>query len=130
MPRFLRDHPIAVVLYGTLLVLVLVSWALIARLPDRTTLAGKAARIRPGMSPAQVEAILGCPPGDYRTKPGEALNISDRGTFQVWEFDDGTVEVTFGRMIAAVEDASLIVNNQPVELPDDVFTTIFAWLGF
>jgi hypothetical protein len=57
-------------------------------------------RIEEGMSRAQVEGLLGGPPGDYRTKPGlvplAIPGLADRGVPEVWWGDQGFVVVLFG----------------------------------
>lgn len=61
-------------------------------------------RVKGGMTQAEVEAILGGPPGDYRTRPTDvevdtAPLLSART--EVWEGDEGTVAVSFlgGRVV-------------------------------
>jgi hypothetical protein len=55
-------------------------------------------RIRVGMSPEQVEAVLGCPPGDYRSEPRvicESWLHLPGQTRKDWYSDDGHVRVVF-----------------------------------
>jgi hypothetical protein len=73
-------------------------------------------QVKPGMTLAQVEKILGGPPGDYRTRPPAPVKISpepvkisyERLSYgrrmrilerpirrEGWEGDDGTIEVGF-----------------------------------
>jgi hypothetical protein len=62
-------------------------------------------RITEGMSRAEVEDILGGPPGDFRTKPVEyshtcALPLDfecDGGRWEWWTGDDGRIELLFDR---------------------------------
>ena len=68
------------------------------------------AKIRPGMTRAEVEGLIGGPPGDYTTSPrlrgGCAMAyeicdcwVSDEGEIVV-EFDDGRVsQVRFGEVL-------------------------------
>lgn len=66
-------------------------------------------QIAPGMNETAVTALLECPPGDYRAKPGFVLvgpghvRVPADGASQspfvlrLWYFDDGYVEVLFDR---------------------------------
>jgi hypothetical protein len=62
-------------------------------------------RIKEGMSQAEVEAILGGPPGDFRTKPVEYWHTCplphdfecDGGRWEWWTGDDGQIELLFDR---------------------------------
>jgi hypothetical protein len=68
-------------------------------------------RIRTGMSRAEVEAILGGPPGDYTTGPTEKdlLELSAADTPEgprylvIWEGDSGTIWVGFDANDRAIE---------------------------
>jgi hypothetical protein len=53
-------------------------------------------RIEVGMTPAQVQAILGGPPGDYRTRL-VMTNLKSGGglPWSVWQGDEGEVWVSF-----------------------------------
>jgi len=54
------------------------------------------ARIEPGMTRARVEAILGGPPGDYRTLPVESYLGSGGGvSWDIWQGDEGESWVCF-----------------------------------
>jgi hypothetical protein len=55
-------------------------------------------RIKEGMTRAEVEAILGGPPGDYRTRPEGFIFEIPRTSMQVserWYGDEGKVDVGF-----------------------------------
>jgi hypothetical protein len=58
-----------------------------------------AAKIRPGMTMAEVETLLGGPAGDYRTCDDRGLHGTvecfGEGQEQVWEGDEGSVHVWF-----------------------------------
>jgi len=55
-------------------------------------------RISTGMTRAEVEQILGGPPGDYRTRPVLTLLPSGGGLrWAVWQGNEGTAEVSFDR---------------------------------
>jgi hypothetical protein len=59
-------------------------------------------RIEVGMTEAEVHALLGGPPGDYRTRPGPDPGWFDNRTMQVlrdeqWFGDEGSVVVLFDR---------------------------------
>jgi SmpA / OmlA family len=56
--------------------------------------------IQPGMTRAQVEAVLGKPPGDYSTGPLNTgfdclPDLPEVKTMENWESDTGTVRVGF-----------------------------------
>jgi hypothetical protein len=92
-------------------------------------------RIKPGMTQATVYAILGGPPGDYRTRPGEEdlsdLDLTDRGSNcesddwprERWLGDQGFVRVIF-TPAGDVHEAcfSELVDPKPVALD-----TAFRW---
>ncbi len=85
------------VVAGVAVVLVMagVLVALLGPWPCRVTRAN-CERIKEGMTRAEVEAILGGPPGDYRTRPNEAdaFAVSEwRG--EVWSGDEGHVWLDF-----------------------------------
>ncbi len=57
-------------------------------------------RVRTGMSQAQVEAVLGCPPGDYRAEPHAICEswLHHLGeTRQDWSSDDGQLRIVFAQ---------------------------------
>jgi hypothetical protein len=103
------------ILTGAGLVLVL-GGALLPIVLPRPSPVTRAAfeRIERGMTRAEVEDILGGPPGDYRTRPGARLLIDIRGggsmpvpayrSFATWEGDEGIIEVTFDRDIVEDKD--------------------------
>src|SRR5262245_50075207 len=88
-------------------VLVAVALLLIGLLPllfPRSRITKEACdRIEEGMSQAEVEAILGGPPGDYRTVTadpdltGWRLGSGRRRTVVSWLGDEGSIEAGFGR---------------------------------
>lgn len=66
-------------------------------------------RIKDGMTKAEVEALLGCSPGDYRTGKVRFVDLPPKSfhglprcngltpTFNMWEGDQGDIIVTFTR---------------------------------
>jgi len=57
-------------------------------------------RVEVGMTQAEVQAILGGPPGDYRTRPGPAPCCFHNSTFwhdEQWFGDEGNVVVLYDR---------------------------------
>jgi hypothetical protein len=97
----MKRRRLLVVLGVPLAVLILVDavWCLTPPRPGITS--ANCARIRVGMRRAEVEAILGGPPGYYhggrlvsrREDPFESLY----GTMPAWAGDEGTVYVRFSR---------------------------------
>ena len=61
------------------------------------------ALIKEGMTQAEVEALLGGPPGDYRTQPGQSvLTAFDAGALaecraEQWLGDQGGISVAFDK---------------------------------
>ena len=54
--------------------------------------------IKAGMTLADVETLMDCPPGDYRTRPGEVIGalLSEeeiRGGYYLWQTDEGALFV-------------------------------------
>jgi hypothetical protein len=90
---------IFLVLLGTLVGVALVP-------PPRPCLVTKAAygRVATGRGRAQVEQILGGPPGDYRTRPTYPAYVLSRRIYRDvrwWHGNEGLVAVTF-------DDAGLV----------------------
>ena len=55
-------------------------------------------RIRAGMSPEQVEAVVGCPPGDYRAAPQAICEMwlhQPGETHTDWYSDQGHLRIVF-----------------------------------
>jgi hypothetical protein len=78
---------VALVLFGALLPLVLPRHCPVNRAAFE--------RIKRGMSQARVEAILGGPPGDYRTRPTEKVNTMGVVVGYRWLGNEGTATVSF-----------------------------------
>jgi hypothetical protein len=83
----------ALVLFGAMLPLVL---------PRHCPVTREACeRIEEGMTQAEVHAILGRPPGDYRTRPSAPPALNPRVRFgpprltEEWEGDEGTITVDY-----------------------------------
>jgi hypothetical protein len=82
------------------IVLVLLGVLLPLMLPYRSPVTRAAyERIEDGMTQAEVEAILGGPPGDYRTRPGISMDPLVRSPSglneQWWRGDEGEIIVGF-----------------------------------
>jgi hypothetical protein len=89
-------------LLGVALVLAGGTFPLLFPRPGRVTEAAFE-RIEPGMTQAEVEAILGDPPGDYETgRRGLVLNLygngvlMEGGRLEQWGGDEGFIQVGFG----------------------------------
>jgi hypothetical protein len=103
---FLIGVAVGLLLVGTLLPIVLPR-------PSPVTLA-VFERIEQGMTRAEVEGVLGGPPGDYRTRPTSRVWISlgEGGSMvamgfrsrETWEGDEGSIEVTFDGGIVEATD--------------------------
>jgi hypothetical protein len=85
---------VALVLFGALLPLVLPRHCPVNR--------GAFERIEEGMTQAEVEAILGGPPGDYRTQPPAPSRATVR-VWENWEGDEGTVFIWFSSASGGLE---------------------------
>ncbi len=85
----------------------IISWALalsFMREPRKITFAQELAdQISIGMTRDEVEAILGCPPGDYTTGPCDTPPLGSRGFIRdKWLSDTGIIVVLFnddGRVV-------------------------------
>ncbi|MFO0845374.1 MAG: hypothetical protein U0797_23825 [Gemmataceae bacterium] len=71
-------------------------------------------RIKEGMTQAEVHAILGGPPGDYRTRPYEDNALGEYPpwpgrpksyVYEDWHGDEGSVWVCYSRVTKAVDSA-------------------------
>jgi hypothetical protein len=93
-------------LFACLAVVLVLAGGLIALLGPRHCPVNRAAfeRVENGMTRAEVHAILGGPPGDYRTQPpgiilhewGGGWSMSKGcGDAEEWEGDEGTVKVQY-----------------------------------
>jgi|SRR5262245_16663444 len=74
--------------------------------PVSAPVAERVGRIRPGMTQAEVDAVLGGPPGDYSTYPGKGLGGPPSpprvGFYADWRWNEGFLRVHFddtGRVI-------------------------------
>jgi hypothetical protein len=97
----MRKLLIGLVAVGFVLAGVLVALVMPV-MPGHCPVTGAACdRIEKGMTLAQVEQILGGPPGDYRTQPtayppGIALDLREpSGRIENWDGDEGIVVVVF-----------------------------------
>jgi hypothetical protein len=90
--------PVIVLLLFVVLALLLRPW----HCPVNRT---SCAQIETGMTWAEVEAVLGGPPGDYTTRPGgfvtAVLNSASLGPRDSWHGDECVAHVTFedGRVL-------------------------------
>jgi hypothetical protein len=90
-------------------------------------------RIELGMSRAEVEAVLGGPPGDFTTKPVEYSNRPappydfkcDHGRWEFWAGDDAQIEVLFD-MQDTVRFGVISTGGAPAYLDLDQYARI--WL--
>jgi hypothetical protein len=92
-------------LVGLLAVGVVFAGALLALVLPRHCPVTRAAyeRIEPGMTQADVEQILGGPPGDYRTRPVHANLTSGGGiSWTIWVGDEGEAWVCFEHRVVSV----------------------------
>ncbi len=87
-------------------------------------------RIKEGMTPAEVEAIIGGPPGDYATcqyLPNVCGTPYD--TFDSWIGDEGMIFVRFdkdtGKVLWAGYSETMRDSNKPTP-----FERIRQWLGY
>jgi hypothetical protein len=95
---------------GVLLAAGLVAYCLLVASSRPPVHADRAAhdRIRVGMTGAEVEALLGGPPGDYTTGPCmvTAMGLWAEGaTYRDWVSDEGSITVAFdpdGRVVGKV----------------------------
>jgi hypothetical protein len=84
------------------------------------------ARVKPGMTRAEVEALLGGPPGNYATKdiPAAGAMWPAPPEYQIWNGDRGSLEVYFdqggrnGRVVRANFSTSQQLRNGPWGLGD------------
>ena len=66
-------------------------------------------QIERGMTPAEVHLVLGCPPGDYSTRPIETdffCCVVDRRSprrSEYWLGDEGLIDVKYGQVVAGQE---------------------------
>jgi hypothetical protein len=97
--------------FGLMVCMLLTAFVIGASVLEKrlTSLQPKFDRIIEGTTQAEVEEVLGFPPGDYRSRPG--FNVVGPGnilkpaaewtkrpySLQVWYFDEGHVEVIFDR---------------------------------
>src|SRR5262249_14959883 len=68
------------------------------------------AKIKPGMTEQEVEAIVGCPPGDYTTRPYDdpptlrgAFFLSKSVIHRVWISDSGRIAVFFNKQGVVID---------------------------
>jgi hypothetical protein len=85
-------------------------------------------RIKEGMTQAEVEKILGVPPGDYRTRPVRpSVKLLEggwcmvRGSFAHWEGDEAELDVCFAGGVVGH------VTFTPVEPADVGPVAIATW---
>jgi hypothetical protein len=84
--------------------------------------------MQPGMTLAEAEKILGGPPGDYSSAPGQThfrLNVRVNGQSETWISDDGIIIVGF--------DEEGRVNGWsfagPGVIPPRLIDRLRAWIG-
>jgi hypothetical protein len=102
-------------------------------------------RIQPGMTQAEVEAILGAPPGEYCTGAlicaswgNDPLHFGWNGpgyVDQTWTGDDGILKVRFrpdGTVAPEPVTAKAMIRFQPGVIlpPPTLFDRLRGWLGW
>jgi hypothetical protein len=93
--------------FGAVVVLIVV-----AVLTWPVSLEKRVGRIHPGMTQAEVETVLGSPPGRFRTDGGiTVLKHPVEGTLE-WDWDDGFVVVQFDPA-GLVKEAKLHQGSRP-----------------
>ena len=98
-----------------LAVFLLLAGALLPALhpPPQKVTEANSERIKPGMTRAEVEAILGGPPGDYRTRPTQTVDIW-MAEGEAWFGDEGDCIVAFDRGVAVAP--AFFYPHEPVRL--------------
>jgi hypothetical protein len=82
-------------------VLVVVGFLLPVLFPSPSKVTGaNCERIKEGMTRAEVDGILGGPPGDHRTRPpashpGRGIVMPDGVSLDIWTGDDGEIWVFY-----------------------------------
>lgn len=88
-------------------------------------------RIRVGMTQAEVEAILGCPPGDYATRPWMAdafeEDYQEPDRLETWASDWGYIRVRFDKSDRV--SAKELRDQFPIPQPG-LLDRLRAWLGW
>jgi hypothetical protein len=108
------------------------AWLLLRPVPPSARVnRGAFARIEPGMTPAEVETVIGLPPGDYRADPAsprhraEILPKPGERVLE-WEADDCNIQVRVaggtGRVVSKICGEPLPTPLQ--EFLDDVHSRI------
>jgi hypothetical protein len=95
----MRGKRLLVVAGGILALAVIAGVVTLHARPGGVSLARRAF-IHPGMTQAEVEAVLGGPPGDYALQPLVYTRIETVGDLRgprsaTWRADDGRLEVVF-----------------------------------
>jgi len=87
-----------------------------------TPLEERVGRIRAGMSGAEVDAVLGAPPGDHTRYVTYVRHGGIRradSPIMEWDYDEGCVDVRFGPD-GRVEDVTYYPNSDPPSVWDRV----------
>jgi hypothetical protein len=90
----------------------------------------KAARIKPGMAKREAHAMIGCPPGDYRTQQVPRVVADSGPPRDLWQFDDGDIQVQYGILADAGKCAAVFYRESPSipwKTPRDV---LVRWFPF
>jgi hypothetical protein len=114
MSSILKKHRFFILLLGGLaLASVAVGW--MWHVHNGRDLRDQVSRIRRGMTKQQVHAIIGSPPGDYRsTCPLSGGGRCTQGApAEEWHFDDGDIKVTYGGGIAEPRKCFEVFWRQP-----------------
>jgi hypothetical protein len=117
----MRSLLIGVLAAGLLLAGVLLALVTPRSCPVTRT---RCARIETGMTRAQVDAILGVPPGDYRTHPGLSVSVASggwsmvSGSIESWTGNEGELAVCFHGGVVVMSDFTPVepVKIGPIEL--------------